>query len=245
MKSLRSYIPVRVKTFLRFLRHCCHYDKYLQYSYSQEGEDFILRKIFGDKKNGFFIDIGAHHPRRFSNTFMLYQQGWRGINIDAMPGSMDDFNRDRNRDINLEIPVLKDRAVLKYYQFNEPALNSFSSEISASRNGNNGYSITNIVDLEGFPLHYILEKYFPEGVSEIDFMSVDVEGLDLDVLESNDWQRFRPNIILVELLNCSLSNLQNDPVYDFLTSKGYSVFSKCMQTVFFIKNEYMSERGIR
>ena len=56
--------------------------------YSQEGEDMILGKIFSGQKHGFYVDVGAHHPLRFSNTYLFYLKGWRGINIDAMPGSM-------------------------------------------------------------------------------------------------------------------------------------------------------------
>ena len=60
----------------------------IQYSFSQEGEDLVLARIFEGKKNGFYVDIGAHHPTRFSNTHYFYRRGWSGINIDAMPGSM-------------------------------------------------------------------------------------------------------------------------------------------------------------
>src|SRR5262249_32770188 len=74
-------------------------------SYSQEGEDMILNRIFGEKKSGFYVDVGAYHPKRFSNTYFFYKKGWRGINIDAMPGSMKPFNAKRNRDINVETPV--------------------------------------------------------------------------------------------------------------------------------------------
>ena len=70
--------------------------------YSQNGEDLILNRFLENKKNGFYIDIGAHHPIRFSNTYLFYKKGWRGINIDAMPGSMDLFNKIRSRDINIE-----------------------------------------------------------------------------------------------------------------------------------------------
>src|SRR5690242_3324544 len=64
-------------------------------SYSQEGEDRILHSIFETVADGFYVDIGAHHPKRFSNTYLFYQRGWRGINVDAMPGSMVRFKRVR------------------------------------------------------------------------------------------------------------------------------------------------------
>ena len=74
-------------------------------SYSQEGEDIILARIFGKQQNGFYVDVGAHHPYRFSNTYFFYKRGWKGINIDAMPGSMKIFNKYRPRDKNIEAGI--------------------------------------------------------------------------------------------------------------------------------------------
>ncbi len=74
--------------------------------------------------------MGAHHAQRFSNTNYFYWEGWRGINIDAMPGSMEPFKQSRPRDINLEIGVSESAQVLTYYAFNEPALNGFSKELA-------------------------------------------------------------------------------------------------------------------
>ncbi len=79
---------------------------YMNPSYSIEGEDRIVRSLFWEKRDtGFYVDVGAHHPFRFSNTYLFYTQGWRGINIDATPGSMRAFKKHRPRDINLEIGI--------------------------------------------------------------------------------------------------------------------------------------------
>ena len=96
--------------------------------YSQNGEDLIINRFLNNKKKGFFVDVGAHHPIRFSNTFLFYKKGWSGINIDAMPGSMKYFNKYRPRDINIEmgVGIKKNRSI--FYQFNEPALNTFDSK---------------------------------------------------------------------------------------------------------------------
>ncbi|MFM6346540.1 MAG: hypothetical protein ACKPFK_15520, partial [Dolichospermum sp.] len=94
--------------------------KYHNISYSQEGEDLILARFFEKEKNGFYVDIGAHHPQRFSNTYYFYLKGWSGINIDAMPGSMKIFDDLRPLDINLEIPISDKSEILTYYEFDEP-----------------------------------------------------------------------------------------------------------------------------
>ena len=230
-----------IKIFNKFIRHLISFFQYGRVSFSQEGEDLVLNRLFENTLKGFYIDIGAHHPYRFSNTYLFYLKGWSGINIDAMPGSMKLFNSKRPLDINLEIPIYDKETTLKFYQFDEPALNGFSLELSKDRNINTKYKIINTIDLHAFPLCDILEKYLPPNLSTIDFMSVDVEGLDLEVLKSNNWNKFRPNILLVELLNSSLDSIQQDPIYNFLLDKDYYVYSKCVKTIIFVNKEYKIE----
>lgn len=96
---------------------------------------------------------GAHHPMRFSNTYLFYKKGWNGINIDAMPDSMKPFNKFRPRDINIEKPVSGKKQVLTYYAFNESALNGFSKELSEERASNeNNYHIIFEKDIETLTL---------------------------------------------------------------------------------------------
>lgn len=203
-------------------------------SYSQEGEDMILRRLFEGENLGFYIDVGAHHPKRFSNTFMFYKKGWNGINIDAMPSSMKAFDKARPRDTNLEIPVSNKKELLTYYMFNEPALNGFSKNLTEERSGVNQYKVISEIKIETSTLKAILNEYLPND-QKIDFMSIDVEGLDLQVLKSNDWQKYSPTFVLVEVLNCSLSNIEESKEYSFLSSVGYEIYAKTMNTVFFRK----------
>jgi FkbM family methyltransferase len=207
-------------------------------SYSQEGEDRVLSsllfKLHGGKhiKDGFYVDVGAHHPNRFSNTCLFYRQGWHGINIDAMPGSMSAFEKQRPRDINLESGVGRKAETLKFFVFNEPALNTFDESLAKAR-CNDVWHIKSTVDVPVLPLSEILKKYVPKGQS-IDFFSVDVEGFDLDVLQSNDWQKYRPLVVLVETFGLSFEDLALDPLTEYLHSLGYVVYSKTVNTTFFV-----------
>lgn len=213
-----------------------YFDGYALKSYSQEGEDMILRRLFEKQKTGFYVDIGAHHPKRFSNTHFFYKKGWCGINIDAMPNSMSLFNKIRPRDINLEIPISDKKQKLTYYMFNEPALNTFSKDLADKRAIKDDYKIISEKDMETSTLEEILEKHLPYG-REIDFLSVDVEGLDLQVLKSNNWKRFRPKFVLVEILGSSINDIANSKEYKYLSGAGYEVFAKTVSTVIFRRED--------
>jgi FkbM family methyltransferase len=220
-----------VKRVAERLSNCS--DRWAIYSWSQEGEDQILRRIFEKQKIGFYVDIGAHHPQRFSNTYLFYKRGWRGINIDAMPGSMHSFNKVRPRDTNLELGIAEKKAELDYYIFNESALNGFSRDLSQERHvAKSSYLIKDVIKVDVFPLHEVLDQYLPTGQS-IDFMSVDVEGLDLRVLKSNDWNRYRPTFVLAEVLGSSLHEVDQSEIGRFMRDNGYVLYAKCMNTVFF------------
>jgi len=192
----------------------------------------VLRRIFEHKDMGFYVDVGAHHPKRFSNTYLFYKKGWSGINIDAMPRSMELFQKWRPRDINLEVGVAQAAGSLDYYVFNEPALNGFSPELSNDRNkAGNSHRIEAVIKVKVRPLAEILEAHV--GENRIDFLTVDVEGLDLEVLKSNDWTKFRPKYVLAEILGSSRIDLFESSIPQFLQDQGYVFYAKQMNTVFF------------
>lgn len=203
-------------------------------SYSQEGEDMILKRIFENQQNGFYVDVGAHHPKRFSNTYFFYKRGWSGINVDATPGSMEVFNKKRPRDINIEAAIAREKKELTFFIFNEPALNTFDEELARSRDREK-YSVVEERRILTRTLSEILKERLPEG-QKINFLSVDVEGKDLEVLQSGDWQLLRPEYILVECLSLEISELdelKDNEVYKFLINQKYKFFAKTFNTVIF------------
>lgn len=210
-------------------------DPYATPSYSQEGEDMVLRRMFEGVDKGFYVDVGACHPKRFSNTYFFYKKGWRGINIDAMPGSMAVFNRQRPRDINLEKAVADGRRIMTYYAFNEPALNGFSPELSTQVDGQNNYRLMFKKEMETATLEEILDRHLPVN-QKIDFLSVDAEGLDFAVIRSNNWSKFSPHAVLVEILESTLDALARNEIVVFLRQFGYTLYAKCVNTVIFTKS---------
>jgi len=211
------------------------FDIYAIKSYSQEGEDMILRRIFEYSEPGFYVDISAHHPKRFSNTYYFYRKGWRGINIDANPGCMELFRKMKPRDINLEIAISNKKQELIYYIFNEPALNTFSKILAKKIDGKGKYKICKEVKIKTLTLGEVLNNYLSKD-TEIDFLSIDVEGLDFQVLRSNNWYKYKPKVILIEDLNFSFDSPNNSKIYNFLIDKGYHLIAKTMNTIFYRNN---------
>lgn len=203
-------------------------------SYSQDGEDMVLRSLMEDYPKGYkgvFVDIGAHHPVRFSNTYFFYKKGWRGINVDAMPGSMNLFKWLRSKDVNLEVGVGPENDNLTFYCFDEPALNTFSEETALERDQNTRYKIIKKVEVPVMRLRDILDQHLT--TKKIDFMSIDVEGLDFQVLLSNDWSKYRPTFLLVEDTDIDFVNLKDSLSYRFLVEKGYHLMAKTKRTLIF------------
>lgn len=195
-----------------------------------------MNRIQENKRTGFYIDVGAHHPIRFSNTFFYYKKGWSGINIDAMPGSMKIFDKVRPRDINIEVPIAGSETEIDYFMFNEPALNGFSEEISLERNSLASYKIIAKKKLKTATLKSILDKHVKPGTT-IDFLNIDVEGLDFEVLKSNDWHKYRPKFVLIEILTLNFEEIMNNEVFKFLKDKNYTLVSKAHNTCIFGRND--------
>ncbi len=214
---------------LRNLSDCLP-DRYREASFSQEGEDRLLLRYFRGKKNGFYVDVGAHHPRRFSNTFLMYRLGWRGINIDAAPGTLTRFRRSRPRDIVIESLVSDQPMSLEFHLFSEPALNTADLDLANARI-REGRVCVGRQAMFSRRLDDILSATLAVGQA-IDFLNVDVEGADLAVLRSNDWNRFRPELVLAENLDSAagVTEVESSELHHFLLSQGYGLFGKLYNT---------------
>ena len=202
-------------------------------SYSQEGEDMVIRRFVNEDKPGFYVDIGAHHPERFSNTLFYYNRGWNGINVDADPDLMELFAASRPRDINITSAVGKKSASLTFHVFNERALNTLDPAVAKERAAIDGYTIVKKRKIPVKPLEEILNKQLPKGQT-IDFITIDVEGKDIEVLQSNNWNKYRPRFLVVECLKTPyLDEIRDDRVVKYLAGKNYRPVAKTINSVFF------------
>jgi FkbM family methyltransferase len=200
-------------------------DKHASISYSQQCEDLTVARYFAGRSHmGFYVDVGAHHPVNKSNTYAFYRRGWHGINIDANPDAIQLFEPRRPRDINILAAISESPSEHVYTKFRNSAFNTLDTGV-AKAVAAGGQKVVGRTSVKTRPLRSVLDEFIPKDQS-IDFLSVDVEGFDLEVLRSNDWTRHRPAVVVVECMDMYQHEcFVGIPVYSFLVSQGYTLWA--------------------
>ena len=239
MTSLELF-KTRIRPYLpkRFLQQALNINRnlfmaYGHASYSQCGQDIFLSEVFVktliEHRPGFYVDVGACHPIHNSNTYYFYRRGWNGICIEPMEvGSL--FRRRRPRDTFIQAGASADYGEMTLHHFSSPYYNSFD-EASITRAERDGVKFIRKNTVPTIPLADILARFRPEG--DIDFMCIDVEGHELAVLRGNNWDKFRPSVICVEMVSTDMMSLMDKEVSQFLSKIGYHPFAKLHDDVFF------------
>ena len=214
LRSLKSEIALQLNLPLLYSRN----------SYSQEGEDLILAKIFNAKNKGFYVDVGAHHPYRYSNTYLLHKKGWTGINIDPNPNTKKIFDNARPNDTNLQLAIAKSNSNKTLYIFEDFALNTLN-KTQAQKVIKSGQSILiKKTKINTKKLSEILNK---NSKNQIDLLNIDAEGLEMEVLNSNNWQKFKPKVIVIENLNSAKK------INSYLKKLGYKKIAQTVNTAIY------------
>ena len=212
------------------------YDFFGKRSFGQSGEDIIVASEFGKKKNGFYIDIGAFHPKLFSNTYLFYKKGWKGIVVEPNLELLKIHEEIRPRDVHVNAGVGEIETVMEYIMMNDPASNTFINEEALESVEKAGRKIVGKKQVAVLPLKKILYQYVPQG-TEIDILSVDTEGMDLSVLKSNDWKKYRPKIIICEDMEFDLANWKKSKITTYLMDLGYELLGKTPYSLIFRRME--------
>jgi len=208
-------------------------------SYSQCGEDLIVQYIFqlrGITKPS-YLDIGANHPFFISNTAMFYEKGCKGITIEANPYLAVAFEEQRPNDINLNIGISDKEGELDFYIMEDDTLSTFSRK-EVDFMISNGKSLAETKKVKLTTIQKIIEKYC-NGVFP-DFMSIDVEGLDFEILKSISFEKSCPKIICVEAAEYSPigAGARRNELIDFLISKGYYEYANTNLNAILVKNDF-------
>ena len=209
---------------------------YARLSYSQDAEDLLLEVLLADTSKGFYIDVGAHHPVRFSNTYLLYLRGWRGIAIDANPGFGPLFRRLRPRDKFVCSGISDERQQLPFFEFEEPALSTFDPEVASQRDPTLwGEPIERLVPV--VTLKDVLDGALEDG-QVIDLLTVDCEGFDMRVLRSNSWERYRPRCVVVERSYGEFEMASGNEADRFLADRGYVTVACTLRSSIYVLDSH-------
>lgn len=202
-------------------------------SFSQFAEDQVLARCLAPGRRGRYVDCGAFHPVRFSNTYKLYLKGWQGVTVEPNPEVAAAFRRLRPRDVHVREGVAESPGALRYIGFGNPLLNTFSPR-QAEEQRASGHAAVSEIEVPCRPLQAILDEH--AAGQPIDLLSVDCEGSDLEVLGSLDWGRSRPTAILVEDFEAQallMSGGGPSAIERFLRGLGYVPFSQVKYTSFY------------
>ena len=208
-------------------------------SYSQCGEDLAINNFLKGKSGGFYVDVGTNDPVVNSNTYLFYRKGWTGINVEPNPRLARKISRVRPNDVTLNFGCDEQPGILKFYETHPSGLSTFSQEIAAD-NEKHGHKIKSVYEVKVLTLAEIFSQHVKN--KEIDFLSVDTEGFDIKVLKGNDWEKFRPKLVILETLayKSDGSGKRLGEVYDpFMLGLGYEkIFDNCLNTIY-IEHNYL------
>lgn len=213
-------------------------------SYSQSGEDLIVQFIFdaiGIKRPS-YIDIGAHHPFYLNNTAIFYELGSHGVNVEPDPALFLSFERHRKRDINLNCGVSGVAQTRDFYVMSVPTTNTFSKQEADRLVAESNLSIVKTIPVELKPVPTIIAEYcnnvFP------DFLNLDIEGLDEEVIASIDFKSSIPTVICLETISYSETGRgeKNEKVISLLKERGYMVYADTfINTIFVLRNKWLKD----
>lgn len=210
-------------------------------SYSQTGEDLLLSHLLRnvlELKNITYLDIGTNDPVRLNNTYLFYQTGFQGVCMEPDPELCRKLQKARPRDTCLNVGAgIGSQAVMPFYVFKENTMNTFS-QAESEKCQKMDYKLIKVVDVPMLPVSEIIERYLPNGVNLI---SIDAEGLDLEILKTVDFKRHRPEAVCVEtIIHDTWGKIQE--ISEFMAANNYMVFADTYINTIFVEKKAWATR---
>lgn len=183
-------------------------------------------------RQGFYVDLGAHHPIRISNTFKLYANGWTGINIDASLQAIEKLDKYRPRDVNVLAAISDVKEEIEFFEYQ--GVSSAISTVNPSLAAKNHPNLVpqRVTRVETVTLQSVLDRFLPPG-QRVDLLSIDIEGNDLKALRSLDFDKYRPELIVIEAHDFDPANPSDSTLFQFLTKNGYTYVGFLVMNAFF------------
>lgn len=225
-------------TLISYLHRLCGGTSKL--SFAQYGEDIIVQGIFDtlNLPTPRYIDIGAHHPTNLSNTYLFYTKGSSGVCIEPSPQLFARIAKDRPRDICLNVGISDtNHTSVPYYVLTAQTMNTFSKEDAektiAAPAVYGAQKIERIEHIDLVPMNEILEKYFSKYG---DFISIDTEGFDEQIVTSIDFQTYRPKVVCIETIEQTSDSSfhKNTAIQTHMEQAGYFVYADTYVNTIFV-----------
>ena len=218
--------------------------KKVKKSYSSNSVDLIINELFKNKKNGIYIDVGCNHPFIGNNTYKLFKKGWKGINIDLDYTFIESFNFYRPNDYNLQIGVSDTIGEQEmYYHHERSAINTLDVKRSSK-------SILK-KNIKTTTLNKIIENSKFNN-QQIDYVSIDVEGYELNVLKGFDLSKYKPKALSIEYIDPkmikeeyyhqNINNILNSDLYRYMLDKGYHFVNWLHSDLIFVSREVFTDK---
>ena len=213
-------------------------------SYSYGGMDSLIEKIFKNKNNGIYVDIGCGHPIKNNNTYLLNKKGWSGVNIDLDKENIELFNLYRPRDHNVSAAISNNKKEVDlFFYHSKSALNTINKDTADYQKA----VVSKVKKIKTTTLNNVLD-YSRFKDFTLDFLTIDVEGSELLVLENFNFSKYKPKIIVVEYLDLSLNKLEiknlnitsaiKSSIYKLIISHNYTLVNMLHSDLVFAHNDF-------
>jgi FkbM family methyltransferase len=210
-------------------------------SYSFGAIDLLINYHFKNKKKGIYVDVGCQHPISNNNTYMLFKKGWSGVNIDLDKKNIDLFNLERKKDFNITAAVSSGNYKKKlFFYHSKSAINTIEKKISQYQSA----KVNQVRSIFTKTLNQILKD---TKIKKIDYLSIDVEGHEHEVLNGFNIKKFSPDIVTVEYLDLSMRRLEfknnnikkilNSNIYKYMKKNNYSFINWNHADLVFVNNK--------
>lgn len=205
----------------------------VRFSYSHYAEDLIVLHLFREKlgrgEAGVYVDIGCFDPFLFSNTLLLHQHGWRGVNVDPNPECVRRFAAARPADRSVCAAVADEHRPMTYLEYPTGGTNRLVDPAETERTNVSGEAPTRVTPITTVTLTDLLAEHLGPG-DGIDFLNVDCEGEDLAVFRGLDWGRWVPRVVAVE----AYDDAARAAVKSYLGERGYTPVAQAVLTMIFV-----------
>ena len=226
LKTIYLYYNLYIRNFKFF------------FNSSQFGEDKKIIKLFHKNKKGMYLDVGCFHPIRQNNTYLMYKLGWKGINIDLNPLSIELFNVARPNDINICAAVSNKKSTeTVYFDHSLSSLNTISKEHIFFLKKAFGLNKLEKKKIKTITLTKLLKK---NKIRKIDFMNIDIEGSELKVLKTLNFNYFDIKVICIEILGqffTKRNKINKDKIIKIFKQNNYTLKFRTFANYVFIKKE--------